>query len=49
MYSKNEFFRKMHSNPDQLNNKINALVAKIEQTEEQLSNVYHQQVLILKK
>ena len=48
MNSRDEFVRKMHSNLDQFNNKINALVAKTEQTEEQLSNEYHQQILILK-
>jgi len=48
MDSKDEFVRKMHSNLDQLNNKIHALVAKIEQTEEQLGDEYHQQVSVLK-
>jgi uncharacterized coiled-coil DUF342 family protein len=48
MDSKDEFVRKMHSNLDQLNNKINALVVKIEQAEEKLSNEYHQQVTVLK-
>ena len=48
MDSKDEFVRKMHSNLDHLNNKINALVAKIEQTEEKLSNEYHQQITVLK-
>jgi uncharacterized coiled-coil DUF342 family protein len=48
MDSKDKFVRKMHSNLDQLNNKINDLVAKIEHSEEHLSDEYHQQVLVLK-
>ena len=48
MDPKDEFVRMMHSNLDQLNNKINALTAKIEQTEKQFSNEYHQQVTVLK-
>lgn len=48
MDSKDEFIRKMHLNLDQLNKKIDTLVAKMEQTEEQLSNEYHQQVTVLK-
>ena len=48
MDSRDEFIRKIHSSLDRFNNKISALVAKTEQTEEQLSNEYHQQILILK-
>jgi len=44
---KDEYTRKMHSKLDQWNNKIDALVAKADQAEEQINTEYRQQIKIL--
>ena len=44
MNTKDEFVRKMHSELDQWNNEIDALVAKVDQTEEQVQTEFRQQI-----
>jgi len=44
MNTKDEFVRKMHSELDQWNNEIDALVAKVDQAEEQVQTEFRQQI-----
>ena len=44
MNTKDEFVRKMHSELDQWNNEIDALVAKVDQTEEQVQTEFRKQI-----
>jgi uncharacterized coiled-coil DUF342 family protein len=47
MDTKDEFVRKMHSKLDQWNNEIDALIAKVDQTEERFHAELHQQIAAL--
>ena len=44
MDTKDEFVRKLHSKLDQCKNEIDALVAKVDQTEEQVKTEFRQQI-----
>jgi uncharacterized coiled-coil DUF342 family protein len=47
MNSKDEFVRKIHSELDQWNNEIDALVAKADKAEEHVQNEFRQQIEVL--
>ncbi len=44
MNTKDEFMLKIHSKLDQCNNEIDALVAKVDQTEEQVQTEFRKQI-----
>lgn len=48
MSTKDEFVRKMHSELDQWNNKIDALVAKVDQAEEHVHAELHKKIEALR-
>jgi uncharacterized coiled-coil DUF342 family protein len=48
MDTKDDFVRNMHSKLDQWSNEIDALVAKVDKTEEQVQAEFHQQIEALR-
>ena len=49
MNKKDKFVRKIHSELDQWNNEIDALVKRAEEAEEEIETEFHQQIEALRK